>query len=152
MTGLSHDAKNRIATDLKKVMAETVQLYVLSWNVHWNVTGALFQPVHALTEEHYTALALAVDEVAERIRALGQKAPGTMQAFTDLGGISDGDENATATDMVTALVEGHETLAKTIRPVIALAADSGDEVTAGLLTDRLTEHEKAVWMLSSMLG
>ena len=141
-----------IAEKLKPVLAESVQLYVATQNVHWNVTGPLFQSVHALTEEQYLELAPAIDEIAERIRALGQKAPGTMAQYMTLGSIADADENAPAEDMVRALKQGHNILAGRSRQLIGEAADAGDEVTAGLLTDRLTIHEKAQWMLGAMLG
>jgi len=145
-------AKPVIANALKPVLADSVQLYVLTQNVHWNVTGPLFQPVHALTEEQYTELAAAVDEIAERIRSLGSKAPATLKAYSELGSIKDLDENANAETMVEALIEANETIANNIRPIVSDAADAGDEVTAGLLTDRLTVHEKAVWMLNAMIG
>lgn len=140
-----------IAAALKPILAETSQLYMLTQNVHWNIVGPLFQSVHALTEEQYTELATAVDEVAERIRMLGSKAPGGMAAFLKLGNIQEGDENASATDMVKSLIEAHNHIASNIRPVIGEAADAGDEVTAGLLTDRLTAHEKAQWMLGAII-
>lgn len=148
----SQPLKDQIATSLKPVLAETFQLYVATLNVHWNVTGPLFQPVHALTEEQYLELAPAIDEIAERIRSLGQKAPATMQQYMELGSISDGHEGASAETMVDALRTGHEQLANRIRPLIAQAAEAADDVTAGLLTDRLTVHEKAQWMLGAMLG
>lgn len=148
----SQPEKDQIAETLKPVLAETFQLYLATQNVHWNVTGPLFQPVHALTEEQYLELAPAIDEIAERIRSLGHKAPATMQKYMDLGSITDGDENAPAEAMVKALQTGHSQLASRIRPLIAQAADASDDVTAGLLTDRLTVHEKAQWMLGAMLG
>jgi len=141
-----------VANDLKVILAETVQLYILTYNVHWNVTGPMFQPVHTLTETQYTELALAVDEVAERIRTLGEKAPAGFKAYQKLGEIEDGDENASAEVMVKALAAAHGHLAARIRPVIGKAAEAQDEVTAGLLTDRLQAHEKAVWMLSAMIS
>lgn len=143
--------QDKIADALKPVLAESVQLYVATQNVHWNVTGPLFQPVHALTEEQYLELAPAVDEIAERIRALGHKAPGTMSEYMTLGSIADADATAGAEDMVRALKAGHQAIAERIRPLIAEAADVGDDVTAGLLTDRLTVHEKAQWMLGAMV-
>lgn len=146
------EAQNQIANALKPILAETVQLYMLTQNVHWNVVGSLFQSVHTLTEQQYTELALAVDDVAERIRTLGSKAPGGMAAYQKLGAIADGDENASATEMVKSLVDAHIFIAEHIRPVIGLAANIGDEVTAGLLTDRLTSHEKARWMLGAMIA
>ncbi|WP_308910209.1 Dps family protein [Pseudokordiimonas caeni] len=145
-------ASPAVADDLKVILAETVQLYILTYNVHWNVTGPLFQPVHLLTETQYTELALAVDEVAERIRTLGQKAPAGFKAYQKLGSIADGDENASAEEMVKSLVDAHAHLAARIRPVIGKAAEVHDEVTAGLLTDRLQAHEKAGWMLGAMLA
>lgn len=144
--------QKKIAEKLKPVLAESVQLYVATQNVHWNVTGPMFQPVHALTEEQYLELAPAIDEIAERIRALGHKAPGTMAQYIALGSIADGDENATAEDMVRALNQGHAQLISRIRSLVAEAAEVNDEVTAGLLTDRLTVHEKAQWMLGAMLN
>ncbi|WP_417465356.1 Dps family protein [Kordiimonas sp.] len=144
--------QNQIANALKPVLAESVQLYVLTQNVHWNVTGPMFQAVHTLTEAQYLELAPAIDEIAERIRTLGQKAPASLQAYASLGDIDDGDENASAEAMVKALVAAHAQIANRIRPIIGLAGDANDEVTAGLLTDRLTVHEKAQWMLRAMLG
>jgi len=141
----------QIAEALKPVLAESVQLYTATQNVHWNVTGPLFQAVHALTEEQYLEMAPAIDEIAERIRALGQKAPGTMTQYMALGSITDADESASAEDMIVALKTGHNTIANRIRPLIAAAADVSDDVTAGLLTDRLTVHEKAQWMLGAMI-
>ncbi len=146
------NAKPEIAEALKPILADTVLLYTLTQNVHWNVTGPLFQPVHALTEEQYTELATAIDELAERIRSLGSKAPATLKAFINLGNIDDGDENASAEQMVISLINANETIADRIRPIVSKAGNSGDEVTAGLLTDRLTVHEKAVWMLNAMIG
>lgn len=150
--GFDPKQQSNIAEAMKPILAESVQLYVATQNVHWNVTGPLFQTVHALTEEQYLELAPAIDEIAERIRGLGQKAPGTMAQYTALGAIEDGDENASAKDMVRALKNGHNTIANHIRPLVAAAADVNDEVSAGLLTDRLAVHEKAQWMLGAMLG
>jgi len=142
----------KIAEALKPVLAESFQLYILTLNVHWNVTGPLFQAVHTLTEEQYLELATANDDIAERIRTLGAKAPGRLSTYMDLGSIEEGDEDAAAEAMVQSLVDANQTLADRIRPLIGDAGDAGDEVTAGLLTDRLTVHEKAGWMLRAMLG
>mgnify|MGYP003566131725 CR=1 FL=1 len=151
-TEFNTDAKDKIADALKPVLAESVQLYVLTQNVHWNVTGPMFQAVHGLTEAQYMELAPAVDEIAERIRTLGHKAPASLGTYAKLGSIKDGDENASAEDMVKSLVAAHAQITSRIRPIIGIAGDAGDEVTAGLLTDRLTVHEKAQWMLRAMLG
>lgn len=151
-TNFTADAQNKIAEALKPVLAESVQLYVLTQNVHWNVTGPMFQAVHSLTEQQYLELAPAIDEIAERIRTLRHKAPASLKAYASLGTITDGDENAAAEDMVQSLVDAHAKIAERIRPIIAMAAEASDDVTAGLLTDRLTVHEKAQWMLRAMLG
>lgn len=150
--GLDNSSRTDIANAMKKVLAESVQTYILSWNVHWNITGPSFQSVHLLTEEHYLELATAVDDLAERIRALGEKAPGGLKVYSETGGIKDGDENASPNEMVQSLVSAHENIVTTIRPVLAQAADAGDEVTAGMLADRLTVHEKAYWMLSALIA
>ncbi|TNE66007.1 MAG: DNA starvation/stationary phase protection protein [Alphaproteobacteria bacterium] len=152
MTTLDSKTQAQIADALKPVLAESVQLYVLTQNVHWNVTGPLFQGVHLLTETQYTELAMAIDEIAERIRTLGSKAPAGLAAYAKLGSIADGDENASAEDMVKSLNAAHKQIADRIRPLIGKAGDAGDEVTAGLLTDRLTVHEKAQWMLRATIG
>ncbi|MFC3053496.1 Dps family protein [Kordiimonas pumila] len=143
---------NPIADALKPLLAETAQLYVLTQNVHWNVTGPMFHSVHTLTELQYTDLAVAVDDIAERIRALGSKAPGSYKAYAALGTIEDGDEDASAENMLKALVKGHEIVAERMRPIINKAADAGDDVTADLLTGRLAIHEKAQWMLKAMIA
>ncbi|GHF30324.1 DNA starvation/stationary phase protection protein [Kordiimonas sediminis] len=140
-----------VINPLKTVLAESVQLYVLTQNVHWNVTGPLFQPVHLLTEGQYTELAPAIDEIAERIRTLGAKAPGNMQAYMSLGSIEDCSEDASARDMIKSLVAGQNTLIGHLNDALNAAADANDEVTQGLLTDRLAVHEKSVWMLKAML-
>ena len=151
-TEFNTGAQKQIAEALKPVLAESVQLYVLTQNVHWNVTGPLFRSVHLLTEGQYLELAPAVDLIAERIRTLGHKAPASLKAFAALGSIPDGDENATAEAMIQSLVKAHAQIVARIRPIIAIAAEAHDEVTVSLLTDRLTVHEKAGWMLRAMLG
>lgn len=151
-TEFNASTRTSIANALKPVLAESVQLYIATQNVHWNVTGPLFQAVHTLTEEQYTELAPAIDEIAERIRTLGEKAPGTMTQYQALGTIPEADESAGAEDMVRALKKGHEIISVRIRPLISKAAEASDDVTAGLLTDRLTVHEKAQWMLGAMVA
>jgi len=141
-----------IANALKPILAETVQLYMLTQNVHWNIVGPLFQSIHTLTEVQYTELALSVDLIAERIRMLGSKAPGSMSAYQKLGAIKDGDENAAPAVMIKALMDANTLIAGHIRPAIGKATDAGDDVTVGLLTDRLAAHEKANWMLGATIA
>jgi len=143
--------QNDIAAALKPVLAETYQLYILTQNIHWNITGPLFHSVHTLTEEHYTELATAIDEIAERIRALGTKAPGNFAAYQELGTINNCDEEASGNEMIKALSAAHAAVAANIKPLISRAADSGDEVTADVLISRVSVHEKAQWMLNAMV-
>ncbi len=147
------DAKNReqIATSLSKVQADTYTLYLKTHNYHWNVTGPMFQTLHLMFEQHYNELALAVDAVAERIRALGFPAPGTYRQFASLSSIKEEDGIPKAPDMIRLLVEGHEAVARTARASFTIAADANDQPTCDLLTQRMQIHEKTAWMLRSLL-
>ena len=149
--GLSADERQEIADRLSALLADSYSLYLKTHNYHWNVTGPLFNTLHTMFEEQYTELAAAVDEIAERIRALGIKAPGSYSAFSGLTSIDEasGDENAE--DMIRALVDGQETVARTARDAFPAADSANDEPTADLLTQRMQIHEKNAWMLRSML-
>ena len=149
--GLSADERREIADRLSALLADSYSLYLKTHNYHWNVTGPLFNTLHTMFEEQYTELAAAVDEIAERIRALGIKAPGSYSAFSSLTSIGEasGDENAE--DMIRALVDGQETVARTARDAFPAADSANDEPTADLLTQRMQIHEKNAWMLRSML-
>ncbi|WND02674.1 DNA starvation/stationary phase protection protein [Temperatibacter marinus] len=148
--GIDRQSQAVIASQLKNILADSITLYALTQNVHWNVTGPLFQSVHAMTEDHYLELATAIDDIAERIRALDVKVPLDLSGHKSEGH-SVLTENSDAKEMVEALVRAHETLARGLRASISTAADASDEVTAGLLTDRLTIHEKTAWMLRALL-
>ncbi|MGK4000222.1 Dps family protein [Sorangium sp. So ce1024] len=147
------DAKDRqqIGTGLGRVLADTYTLYLKTHNFHWNVTGPMFQTLHLMFEQQYNELALAVDLIAERIRALGLPAPGTYKQFAALSSIKEEDGIPKATDMIKLLVEGHETVARTAREVFPLAEAANDQPTCDLLTQRLQVHEKTAWMLRSLL-
>ena len=149
--GLSADERREIADRLSALLADSYSLYLKTHNYHWNVTGPLFNTLDTMFEEQYTELAAAVDEIAERIRALGIKAPGSYSAFSSLTSIDEasGDENAE--DMIRALVDGQETVARTARDAFPAADSANDEPTADLLTQRMQIHEKNAWMLRSML-
>lgn len=149
--GLNDKDLTTIVAKLKNILADSMGLYAVTQTVHWNVTGPLFQSVHAMTEEEYLELATAIDDVAERIRALNAKVPADISSFKS-GSLPSVDENAPAEDMVKTLVGLHEALSRNLRSAVALAADAGDEVTAGLLTDRLTVHEKTAWMLRALIA
>jgi starvation-inducible DNA-binding protein len=147
------DAKNRehIASALSKVQADTYTLYLKTHNYHWNVTGPMFQTLHLMFEQQYNELWLAVDALAERIRALGLPAPGTYRQFAALTAIKEDDGVPKAEDMIRRLVEGHETTARTARGAFKLADEVNDQPTADLLTQRMQVHEKTAWMLRSLL-
>lgn len=140
-----------VAEALKSVLADSYALYLKTQNYHWNVTGPNFQSLHLLFEGQYTDLAAAIDAIAERIRALGQKAPGSMKAYDNSRTIADGDENAPAGQMVKELAEDQGIITKTLTTALKAAQEAGDEVTIGLLVERLTVHEKNGWMLRSSL-
>jgi starvation-inducible DNA-binding protein len=147
------DAKNReqIATALSRVQADTYTLYLKTHNFHWNVTGPMFQTLHLMFEQQYNELWIAVDALAERIRALGFPAPGTYRQLASLASIKEDESIPRAEDMIRQLVEGHETVARTARDAFQLADEVSDQPSCDLLTQRLQIHEKTAWMLRSLL-
>jgi starvation-inducible DNA-binding protein len=152
-TGLEENARNSVAQGLNAVLASTFALALKTHNFHWNVTGPRFQGLHAQFEEQYTDLYAAVDEIAERIRALGSMAPGGLGRYGELSVVEDAPEiPPAAEDMVAALARDHDAMARQLRPLIGEAGEVSDEVTAGLLTDRLGVHEKTAWMLRVAAG
>lgn len=150
--GISTEHRSQIAAGLSKLLADTFTLYLTTHNFHWNVTGPMFNSLHAMFMAQYTELWNAVDPVAERIRSLGFPAPGSYRQFNDLSTIGDAPPTPPkAMDMVSILVEGHEGVARTARSLFPLVEEAGDEPTADLLTQRITVHEQAAWMLRSLL-
>ena len=149
--GIDHDVRKEVAGGLSRVLADSYTLYLKSHNFHWNVTGPMFQTLHLMFEQHYNELALAVDEIAERIRAPGFPAPGTYREFAALSTIKEEDGVPAAMEMVRLLVDGHETVARTAREVFKTAEGANDQPTCDLLTQRLQVHEKTAWMLRSLL-
>ena len=145
--GINEIDRNEIANGLKVLLADSYTLYLQTHNFHWNVTGPQFRELHLMFEEHYTELAIAVDDIAERIRTLGVAAPGTYKAFSQLSSIDEVDGVPAAQDMVTLLTKGHEAVVKTCRKVLKLAQNADDESTAALVGDRMRVHEKTAWML-----
>jgi starvation-inducible DNA-binding protein len=150
--GISAEDRQQIAGGLSKLLADSYSLYLKTHNYHWNVEGPMFNTLHLMFEEHYTELAEAVDEVAERIRALGVKAPGSYTAFDRLTNIDEATGDESAEEMIRQLVIGQETVARTAREAIKAAESASDEPTADLLTQRMQIHEKNAWMLRSMLA
>lgn len=150
-TGISIEHRQKLADELSRLLADSYTLYLKTHNFHWNVTGPMFQTLHVMFEEHYTELALAVDLIAERIRALGFPAPGSYAAYTRLSSVVDTDRVPSAMEMVKLLVEAHETVIRTAREAVKAAEEAGDQATADLGTQRLQLHEKTAWMLRSLL-
>lgn len=149
--GISEKDRKSIAEGLSHVMADTYSLYLKTHNYHWNVTGPMFQTLHLMFEQQYNELWIAVDMVAERIRALGHFAPGTYKALTALSSITEDESIPPATEMIRSLVKGHEQVATTARKLFSIAEKASDQPTADLLTQRLEIHEKTAWMLRSLL-
>lgn len=150
-TGLDQETRTQVAGNLSRLLADSYTLYLKSHNYHWNVTGPMFQTLHLMFEQHYLELAIAVDEIAERIRALGHIAPATYRDFADLASIEEDQTLPKAMEMVANLVGDHETVVATARVVVAAADESGDVATADLATRRIDIHEKTAWMLRSLL-
>lgn len=150
--GIDEEQRKAIAHGLSVLLADTYTLYLKTHNYHWNVTGPMFQTLHTLFETQYTELALAVDEIAERIRALGEFAPGSYKQYAKLTSIKEADDIPTAEEMIKDLVKGQEAIAKTARSIVPVADEASDEVTLDLLTQRMTVHEKNAWMLRSLVA
>ncbi len=149
--GISESAREAIVEGLSRLLADTYTLYLKTHNFHWNVTGPRFQSLHLMFEQQYTELALAVDSVAERIRTLGYPAPGTYSDYARLSSIEETSGVPDAETMIRLLVVGNESVAKTARSILPIAAEPNDEVTVDLLVQRMQIHEKTAWMLRSSL-
>ncbi|NLD01215.1 MAG: DNA starvation/stationary phase protection protein [Gammaproteobacteria bacterium] len=145
--GINKENRTQISDGLKRLLADSYTLYLQTHNFHWNVTGLQFRELHLMFEEHYTELAVAVDDIAERIRTLDVPAPGTYKEFAKLSSIEEVDGVPTSAEMVRLLTKGHEQVIKTAREVLKTAQDADDESTASLVSDRMRIHEKTAWML-----
>jgi starvation-inducible DNA-binding protein len=149
--GISEENRKEIADALSRVLADSYMLYLKTHNYHWNVTGELFHSLHEQFEEQYTELADAIDEIAERIRALGYRAPGTFKEFNELTSIDEQQDEPEAMEMVRRLAIGNEQVLRTAREALEPANNAEDEATIDLLTERLHVHSKTAWMLRSHL-
>ena len=143
---------DEVVHGLSRVLADSYSLYLRTHSYHWNVVGPMFHSLHAMFMEEYTELALAVDEIAERIRALGAPAPGTYRQFAELSSVTEDTDVPDATGMIRRLVSAHEATADTIRQVLPVAESVPDHVTSDLLVRRLDVHQKTAWMLRSLLA
>jgi starvation-inducible DNA-binding protein len=149
--GIDAKQREKIASGLSRLLADSYTLYLKTHNFHWNVKGPMFNTLHLMFETQYNELALAVDLIAERIRALGVQAPGSYREFGKLTAIKESEGTPTANEMIKQLVEGQETVVRTARSVFPDAEAASDEPTADLLTQRMQVHEKNAWMLRSLL-
>src|SRR3954467_10764742 len=150
--GIEEKDRKEISHGLSRLLADTYTLYLKTHNFHWNVTGPMFQTLHLMFETHYNELSLAVDLIAERIRALGFPAPGTYAEFLRLSSIKEEPGVPAAQDMIRKLVQGHEAVVRTARSVFPKVDAAHDEPSADLLTQRMQVHEKTAWMLRSLLA
>ena len=150
--GINEPSRKQIAEGLAKLLADTYVLYSKTHSFHWNVTGPTFPQLHELFGTQYNELWTSLDEMAERIRALGVLAPASGKAMAALASIKEAEGAPKADAMVKELLEGHEAAIKTARPIIELAQGGGDEGTADLVIGRIQAHEKAAWMLRATLG
>jgi starvation-inducible DNA-binding protein len=148
--GINQTDRLAVAEGLKRLLADSYTLYLQTHNFHWNVTGPRFRELHLMFEEHYTELAIAVDDIAERIRTLDVPAPGTYKEFVRLSSIAEVEGVPCAEKMVEILVASHEAVVKTCRAVLKPAQQADDESTAALVSDRMRLHEKTAWMLRAL--
>ena len=150
--GIAEHQRKALAEGLARVLADTYTLLGKTHGFHWNVTGPMFHSLHEMFQEQYEDLTAAVDEIAERIRALGHFAPGSLSQFLKLAQIQDEHGVPSATTMVEQLVRDNEQVVRGCRQVVRLAQDAGDTVTEDLMNQRMSAHEKAAWMLRASLG
>ena len=150
--GIKETDRKEIAQGLARLLADTYTLYLKTHNYHWNVTGPMFQTLHLMFEQQYNELGLAVDSIAERIRALGFPAPATYAEFIELSSIKDEKGVPAADKMIKKLVDGQEAVVRTARSIFPAVERVNDEPTADLLTQRMQVHEKTAWMLRSLLA
>jgi starvation-inducible DNA-binding protein len=146
-----NEARDQVVGELEKLLASTYTLYVKTHNYHWNVTGPMFTTLHTLFETQYNELALAVDEIAERIRALGSRAPGSYTEFAGLSEVNEDTGSPEARDMIANLVDDQQIVVDIARSLVRAAESIPDHATADLATRRLDVHEKNAWMLRSHL-
>jgi starvation-inducible DNA-binding protein len=149
--GMTDEARADIAAGLSRLLADSYTLYLKTHNFHWNVKGPMFNTLHLMFETQYTEMALAVDLIAERIRALGFPAPGTYSEYAKLTSIPETAGVPKAEEMIQLLVEGQESVVRTARSIFPVVDAAQDEPSADLLTQRMQLHEKNAWMLRSLL-
>lgn len=145
-------AKDKLSNSLRELLANTYTLYLKTQNFHWNVKGPMFHSLHSQFEEHYTEMAGAIDEIAERLRSLGYYAPGSFKEYLEISSVKECHSEISANDMLAQLVKDHETLREVIGRGMSAASELNDDVTMDLFVRRADVHEKAAWMLKSSLA
>ncbi|MAY36352.1 MAG: DNA starvation/stationary phase protection protein [Spongiibacteraceae bacterium] len=149
--GIEKKTREDIAKGLSHLLADEYTLYLKTHNYHWNVTGPMFNTLHKMLEEQYLELAPAIDDIAERIRTLGEYAPGSYKEFAELSSIEEASGKEDAEAMIREIVLAREAVVRTARKLLPIADDADDEPTADLLTQRMQVHEKTAWMMRSLL-
>jgi starvation-inducible DNA-binding protein len=150
--GIDETKRKEVTGGLARLLADTYTLYLTTHNFHWNVSGPMFNSLHAMFMAQYTELWNAVDPIAERIRSLGEPAPGSYAQFARLSSLADAPETPPKAEaMIRILAEGHEATARSARSLFPVADEAGDQATADLATQRVAVHEKAAWMLRALL-
>jgi starvation-inducible DNA-binding protein len=149
--GISEKDRKAVCKGLNRLLADSYLLYLKTQNYHWNVTGKMFQSLHTLFETEYQEQAMAIDVIAERIRALGEYAPGSFAAFSKVSSIKEETTIPNAEQMIHSLVQGNEAVVTTAREIVALADGCEDDVTTDLMIERMQVHEKNAWMLRSLI-
>ena len=149
--GISEKDRKTVCKGLNKLLSDSYILYLKTQNYHWNVTGPMFQSLHLLFENQYQEQAIAVDEIAERIRALGEYAPGSFAAFSKISSIKEESSIPSTEEMIYNLIHGNEAVVTTAREIVSLADECEDDVTSDLMINRMQIHEKNAWMLRSLI-
>jgi starvation-inducible DNA-binding protein len=150
--GIAQEDRSELAAKLSKALANSYLLYLKTQGFHWNVVGPLFYGLHKLTESQYEDMALAIDTIAERIRAIGFLSPGSFKQFHDIASITEETSAPTAEIMITQLINDNETCSRELRDTVKEAEKVGDVKTADLLTDRIGQHEENAWMLRAIIS
>jgi len=149
--GISENERKQVCKGLSKLLADSYLLYLKTQNYHWNVTGNMFQSLHQIFETQYQDLSLAIDQIAERIRALGEFAPASFSLFHKMTSIKEDTGIPSAEEMIYNLVSGNETIVTTAREIVNICDEAEDDVTIDLIVQRMQKHEKNAWILRSMV-
>lgn len=143
---------NKVINQLKIVLANTYAIYLKTQNYHWNVVGEHFDSIHSLLEDQYKELAEMIDETAEKIRMLGEKSPGTFSEFTALTSVKNAQADFNWKKMIEDLLNDHKKLCENLEKAIKICEDENDYTSTDMLTEHLAFHQKASWMLKSIIS